>query len=111
MKTWTLRFMAGAAVLFVTAAPVSVENAALVADTELLCGDGIVEGAVPATTATAADAVLPCEGSKFGCWPLKGGSCVIRWGANCEKMKRVKDQCNLDHPKCAGLPGGGGGQH
>ena len=94
MKIWTLRFLAGAAALFVTAAPVAVDQ-----------GSEIVESAIP----TAAP-VLPCEGGKFGCWPKTGGTCVIRYGKSCEKIKLKDDQCNADLPACVAsfAPGSGG---
>lgn len=118
MKIWALKLLTGAAALLVTAAPVAVEQ-----DTEM------VDGAIPTAAAVASDhghelakraiptadqgreivqratptaaPALPCEGSKFGCWPKLGGTCVIRYGKFCEKLDKEKDQCNLDHPVCA----------
>lgn len=85
-KIWTLRLLAGAAVVFVTAAPVSVENAAMAVP-----GDGLTCAAAASVTvddtAPAANAALPCEGSKFGCGPMAGGTWVIRYGKDCSKIK------------------------
>ena len=97
MKSLATRLLTGAAVVFVTAAPVTVENAApAVPGDGLLCAaSATLDGAAP-----AADAALPCEGSKFGCGPMLGGSCVIRYGSGCKKIKIKDDQCNMDSPKC-----------
>ncbi len=96
-KIWTLRLLAGAAVVFVTAAPVSVENAAMAVP-----GDGLTCAAASVTvdgTAPAANAALPCEGSKLGCGPMAGGTWVTRYGKDCSKIK-LRDGCNMDSPKC-----------
>lgn len=93
MKIWTLRFLAGAAALFVTAAPIAVDQ-----------GSEIVESTIP-----AAGPIVPCEGSKYGCLGTMIDTCVIRHGEDCREVIIRDDQCNADLPACGGpLPGGGG---
>ena len=35
---------------------------------------------------------------------MPGGSCVIRYGLRCEKIKIKNGQCNMDPPKCNPTP-------
>ena len=91
MRSWMTRLLAGAAVLFVTTAPSTAESAVPL-DVE-----------PPSATVETGNGP-PCKGSIYGCWPLTGGSCIVRYGKDCEKMKRYENECNLDHPDC-GLGG------
>lgn len=84
MKIWVMRLMAGAAALFVTAAPIALD---------------VNHESVPSEKATSL--ALPCEGSRYGCKPATGWVCVIRSGIDCADVETREDKCNLDHDACA----------
>ena len=75
MTIWTLRLLVETAVMVRNGCP-----RLRVGDVEdnMICEGGkIVESSEAPAPASA---VLPCEGSKFGCGRHPGGSCVIRYG-------------------------------
>ena len=83
MKIWTLRFLAGATALFLTAAPVALD-----ANSESVA------------LASPASLALPCEGSMFGCKPATDWVCTIRSGVDCSEAETKDNKCNLDHDAC-----------
>ena len=82
MKSWTLKFLAGAMALFLSFAPSPAE-----AD---------LEAASPETESMSA--MIPCEGS--GCRPALAWVCVIRSGEDCEEAHVFVNKCNIGYEDC-----------